>query len=512
MSKTVLYKTVKITSSALIVAALLSLSILARASTPAKAAPAAPAKPSAAKPAVAVSARPGVTTGGAAAAHPGGFPGATANHSIANKPVPTTLPTSTPKPVPGPAGKPTDGGPKTAPHFQSSIPHGGGETVSHKGDIIRTRPGGGRSDIHVEARGMDIHHGLNGGNRVMVERADHSRTVFERGRPGYTQRPYGYGGRDFARRTYVYNGHSYNRFYRGYAYRGMHLSVYAPGVYYSPGYYGWAYRPWGAPVAYQWGFAASPWYGYYANYYTPSPVYSSPSQWLTDYMISSDLQRSYAAHTDGGEADSYVSATGSGPTLSPDVKQQVAEEVRNQLALENQEAQQNLAKQDVDPGSSGIDRMVRDGHSHVFVVGNPLDAVDGEKNSCLLSDGDVLSLHVPTPIEATTGQLVVLASKGGRECKINGTVTVVMEDLQEMQNHMRESIDQGLKELHAKQGKDGIPAVPSTALAAPVQAQYAAIAPPEDPDASAQIQQQSEQAAQAEKEVTAEAGPSGSGQ
>jgi hypothetical protein len=139
------------------------------------------------------------------------------------------------------------------------------------------------------------------------------------------------------------------------------------------------------------------------------------------------------------------------------------------------------------------------------VVGSALDAEDTLQNACILSDGDVLSLHVPTATDATTAKLVVLASKGGKECKINATVTVVMEDLQEMQNHMRESVDLGLKELQAKQGKDGLPSVPDAAQAQPVQAQYAAVAPPQDPNAAAEIQQQSQQADQAEKEVTAEA-------
>jgi hypothetical protein len=33
-----------------------------------------------------------------------------------------------------------------------------------------------------------------------------------------------------------------------------------------------------------------------------------------------------------------------------------------------------------------------------------------------------------------------------------------LTDLQEMQNHMRETIDQGLQDLQAKQGKGGLPA------------------------------------------------------
>jgi hypothetical protein len=354
---------------------------------------------------------------------------------------------------------------------------------------------------------MDIHHGLNGGSRVMVERADHGRTMFERGRPGYVQRPYAFHGHDFARRTYFYHGREYSHFYHGYAYRGMYMNVYAPGFYYHPAYYGWAYNPWAVPVAYQWGFAVNPWYGHYGYFFAPAPVYPSASLWLADYMISSDLQQAYAAHTEGGEADIAAPAAGSAPLLTPDVKQQIADEVRNQLALENQESQQNAAQQDINPGSSGIDRMLNDGRSHVYVVGAALDAEDAAKNECVLSDGDVLSLQSPTPAGATTVNLVVLASKGGRECQIHARVMVTLDDLQEMQNHMRESVDKGLQELQSKQGKDGIPSAPASALGQPTQAQYAAIAPPEDPNAAVEIQQQAQQADQAEKEVTAEGAP-----
>ncbi len=383
------------------------------------------------------------------------------------------------------------------------MPNGGRDVVRPNGNAMRLRSDGRPEDIHNSARGMDIHHSLNGGRQVMVEHADHSRILFQEGRRGYVQRPYAFHGQDFGRRTYFDHGRAYSNFYHGYAYRGGYIHVYAPGVYYAPAYYGWAYNPWRAAVVYQWGYTSAPWYGHYGYYYAPAASYPTASLWLTDYMISSDLQRSYDAQSAAGVIDGAAPSAGGAPALTPEVKQQIADEVRGQLALENQESQQNAARQDVNPGSSGIDRMLNDGKSHVFVVGSALDAEDTSQNACVLSDGDVLSLHLPTATDATTAKLVVLASKGGKECKINATVTVVMEDLQEMQNHMRESVDQGLKELQAKQGKDGLPSVPAAAQAQPVQAQYAAVAPPEDPNAGAEIQQQGQQADQAEKEVTA---------
>ena len=86
---------------------------------------------------------------------------------------------------------------------------------------------------------------------------------------------------------------------------------------------------------------------------------------------------------------------------------------------------------------------------------------------------------------------------------------VNLTDLQEMQNHLRETIDVGLKELQDKQGKGGLPQAPASAQAAPVASPYAAVAPPPDPQDAADIQQQAQQADQAEKEVTAAASADG---
>ena len=372
------------------------------------------------------------------------------------------------------------------------------------GSAVRTRPNGRVSDVHDARRGMDVHHGLNGNRRVEMQRHDGGRMVSEHGRRGYVERGYNYHGHDFGRRAYFYHGHEYNRYYRGYGYRGLSLSIYAPGFYFAPGFYGWAYNPWAAPISFGWGWGGSPWFGYYGGYFAPYPVYPSAAFWLTDYIISQDLQAAYAAHQEAGEVDGAPSSAGGPPVLTPDVKQMVADEVKNQLALENSEAAQNAQQKDVDPGSSGIARMLADGRPHTFVTGAALDLVDTNGQECAVSDGDVLQLQTSPPSDATAANLVVMASKGGNECQKSSTVTVQLTDLQEMQNSMRETIDQGLQDLQAKQGKGGLPPAPPSALVKPTEPEYAQIAPPADPQDAADLQQQSQQADQAEKDVTAE--------
>jgi hypothetical protein len=353
---------------------------------------------------------------------------------------------------------------------------------------------------------MDIHRGLNGNRRVSVERADHSRIVAERGGRGYVQHPYRYRGREFGHRTYYYHGRAYDRYYGRYYYRGAYMDVYAPGYYYGPGFYGWAYNPWAAPITYAWGWGGSPWYGYYGGYFTPYPVYGSASLWLTDYLISNSLAAAYQAQANAQAANDAALQAGSAP-LTPETKELIANEVQREIALENSEAQQNAQNQDVDYGSSGIARMLGDNQAHVFVAGSDLDLVDTAGQECAISQGDVLEVTSAPPPDATAATAVVLAAKGGRECARADNVSIAFTDLQNMQNHLRETIDQGMGDLQKKQGQDGLPAAPPSAQAAPAKSNYAAIAPPPDPDAASEIQQQSQQADQAEQDVASAAPP-----
>ena len=529
MNMQLISRTVRTGSVPLILAGLLSLATLASATTNKPAPPPPPAKPAAAAPAAkpapaAQAPRPAGNPGGGSMQRPAtGSPSvyrpSTSSPSV-NRPT-TSTPTYRPNGAGNPPATPNvpmgNPSPKVGPggHIQPPVAKGTVDRKTASGSTMRMRPNGKPSDIHNAKTGMDIHHGLNGTNRVSVEDRNHTRTVFQKGRPGYVQHPFSFRQHEFAQRSYFYHGHAYNHLYYGYAYRGAFLDVYAPGFYYGPAFYGWAYNPWASPISYGWGFAGNPWSSYYGYYFAPSSSYPSASYWLTDYMISSDLQTAYDAHKDAGEVDGIPPAQSGPPILTPEVKQQIADEVNNDLALENQEAQKNTQNLEVDPGSSGIDRLLDDaahGRQHVFVVGNPLDVVDTAQAECTLSDGDVLSLRAAPPPDSATVDLVVLTSKGAPECQMTLTVSVQLTDLQEMQNHMRETIDQGLKELQAKQGKGGLPVEPSTAKAAPVPAQYAALAPPPDPNAATEIQQQALQANQSEQDVTAEASQPGGAQ
>jgi hypothetical protein len=389
------------------------------------------------------------------------------------------------------------------------MPNGNHYTRSANGNEIRTRANGRPADVHVAGRGMDIHHGLDGSRRVSVERGDHSRVVADRRGRGYVQHPYSYRGHEFAHRTYYRDGRAYDRFYRRYPYHGVYVEAYAPSYYYAPAFYGWVYNPWVAPISYSWGFAATPWFGFYGGYFTPYPVYASASLWLTDYIISQDLAAAYAdqqaaAASQAAAAD--YAATAPAP-LTPDVKQEIADEVQRQVALENQEAQLTAQNNEPDPGSSGIQRMLTDGVRHVFVAGSNVDVTDAAGTECSVGEGDALQLtgQQPAP-DATTADLVMLSSRGGHDCAKGDTVSVSFTDLQDMQNNMRETLSAGMNNLQTNQGKGGLPTLPPSAKAATTKADFTNGAPPPDADAANQINQQAQGADQAEQEALSQSG------
>ena len=215
------------------------------------------------------------------------------------------------------------------------VPKGATVTQTRSGGAVTRRADGRVASLHDPKRGMDVHRGLNGNRRVVVERADHSRIVVEHGGHGYVQRPYMYHGHEYARRSYYYHGAYYHAYYGRYYYRGVYVNPYYPAYYYRPAYYGWVYNPWVAPVPYAWGWGGNPWYGYYGGYFTPYPVYANASLWLTDYMISTSLMAAYQARAD---AQAQAAALSNPTPLSPAVKQLIADEVRRQVALENSES------------------------------------------------------------------------------------------------------------------------------------------------------------------------------
>jgi hypothetical protein len=115
-----------------------------------------------------------------------------------------------------------------------------------------------------------------------------SGTVEHRIRPGFTSRTFVSGGRVLS--TRVYQNHVWHQYGQVFGYE-----TFVPGVRYPAVYYNWALAPWPRPIAYTWGWRVQPWYPMYGVLFVPYPVYTSPDQWMTDYMIAQSMQGAYAA-------------------------------------------------------------------------------------------------------------------------------------------------------------------------------------------------------------------------
>ena len=117
-------------------------------------------------------------------------------------------------------------------------------------------------------------------------------------------------------------------------------------------------------------------------------------------------------------------------------------------------------------------------------------AYDHQGREVHLSEGDVLQLNGPPAPGSTYADVEILAS-AHRVLPRGSTVSVSLFDLQDMQNRMRANIDQGLGDLQAHQGQDGLPPLPASDLGA-TPAPYAAAVQP-DPGAPAELSQVAQQ-------------------
>jgi hypothetical protein len=351
---------------------------------------------------------------------------------------------------------------------------------------------------------MNIHQGVHGGRTITSER--NGRNIVSTGRHGgYVQRQYlNRNGRSYYQRTYVAGGRSYARAYRGFDYRGQRYYDYAPGYYYHPGFYGWAYNPWVSPVYYSpaaWGWIGTPWFGIYGGFFTPYPMYPTASLWLTDYLIAANLQAAYQAQADAyagqAPADNSGAPPSDGPAasyqtpLSPEVKQAIADEVRAQLAAEQAAAVNPQAA----PSSAQLPDALNPAE-RVFMVASNLDVTAaGSGQDCGLTAGDVLMRLSDTPDDNQNVSASVQSSKQG-DCPSGLTVAVGVQDLQEMHNQFREQLDSGLKMLADKGGTGGLPGPPDTATVAgevPM--------PAPDSGVAAQLQAEQQQADQTQAQV-----------
>ena len=391
---------------------------------------------------------------------------------------------------------------------------GAGRTTQRGSHEVAVRSNGRPSEIR--SRDMMIRRGPQGTamRRAVVERNGRVYS-FNRAGYGHVRNTYAYGGREYVVRRYYVGGAAFPRYYHSYAYRGVYFDAYAPSAYYSPYYYGWAYRPWAAPVVFSWGWGRSPWYGYYGGYFTPYPSYPSANLWLTDYIVSQTLEASYRERVESARA-AQMQYNDQPPqqyaALTPEIKQQIAEEVQRQLSYESAEAQRMQGmqqpgappappQQQQDPGYTGVGRMIEDNKSHVLLSNANIDVTTVSGQECSISQGDAIAISPGQgSAQGETVQVQVLASAGGG-CPANSVVTISLQDLQEMVNHVRATIDSGLA---AMQKDPNLPKPPASVPIAAIQSEFASAAPPADPNEAAELQRLNQEASVTEKSVVSE--------
>jgi hypothetical protein len=362
-------------------------------------------------------------------------------------------------------------------------PPGSTETQARNGSIVRTAADGSVLDVRNPRTGVAIHHSLDGSRRITVEKPDHSRVYIPARGIQYVQHPYMYHGRPMLNRTLVVGNQTFHQLYRPYTYGNTNLDVYATTRYFAPNFYQWAGSRFNAPEKFTWNYASNsaPWFSHYRGYFTPDSSYQSPTAWLTDYVLAATLFIAYATKGESSDPPPANAAP-----ITPEVKQMLADEVGRQVKSEAAEAQANAQNRDPAPGAGSVVQTLSDHDMHVFVVSSDLDLVDPTGRRCSMSEGDVVQIMSGPQADTGTVDAVVQTSKGGAECGRSTQVQIALTDVQEMQNHMRETMDQGM--ANTKAGKQAQSVTP----------EFAAAAPPADANAPNEIQQQEEIAAAAE--------------
>ncbi len=383
-------------------------------------------------------------------------------------------------------------------------PNGTLASFSAHGESASFRADGRLASLHTPT--MEIARGPRGQRTVISQRPDHSRLVSTGAHRGYLERPTTYHGRSYIQRTYVNRGHRSTRMYVSYQHRGRTFRHYIPAYYYDPLFYGWAYYPWDRMEAYRWGWEGAAWFGCDSAYFAPEVAYESGASWLTDYYLSQTLAEDFdagaqAACAAGGgdaaadydsQADDETYAPADTP-ITPEIKQMIAEEVQRQLAFENAAA----ADPDEAPEIDDLPQVLT--ANHLFVADQTLNVTTAGGQQCALSAGDTIRLVAAPTDDAVAATLIVVSSRKG-DCPAGVTVSVPLENLEEMQNNFRAQLDSGLQKLHAQQGQNGLPGAP-----------YAAIAPPPRPtdeppadneDVQSLLDAQQQQATQEETGVT----------
>jgi hypothetical protein len=372
--------------------------------------------------------------------------------------------------------------------------HGGHVTAVERPGLKATNFRADGHPAHIEQSRADgsrmvVNRGAHGERSVEVVRRDGVRVVTT-GRQGFVERPIRSG---YVARTYVDGGRSEVRVYRNYTYGRFHYLSFIPAVFFQPAFYGWASRPWAAPVVFGWGWGRPPWF--YGGYFAPAPAYASAALWLTDFLLAEDLRHAYDDQMAAGEAQPVPLAANNTVVLTPEVKQTIAEEVQREIAAEQAAAAQPASTQ-FTGAAADAPPPVLDARLKVVVVSTDLNLNAGpDGQTCALTPGDVIkrtSRNLTADGQVPVG---VLVSKDG-DCPTGFASALDVGVLQDVQNDFREQIAAGLAKLASGAGRGGLPVSPAADPRQVAEGQA-----PASPDAADLLTQQAQEADQTEAQV-----------
>ena len=167
-------------------------------------------------------------------------------------------------------------------------------------------------------------------------------------------------------------------------------------------------------------------------------------------------------------------------TLTPEVKQMIAEEVQQQLQAERAAAgQPSASPAGTSPGAISDDPPALDPKTKIFVVSTVLNVDPTDGQNCALTPGDIIERKSRTLTADGKVSVGVLNSKEG-DCSVDTETTLDIATLQDMHNQFREQISAGMEKLASSQGKDGLPTGPAASARQVAEGQAMAAADAKD--------------------------------
>jgi hypothetical protein len=219
-------------------------------------------------------------------------------------------------------------------------------------------------------------------------------------------------------------------------------------------------------------------------------------------MIAASFQAAYQAQIDAANAAAANAAAMNAAAantfaqpLTPDVKQQIAAEVQYQLQQQQMQAQSQGAAGEVAPAVAPTGLPILDSHQHTLQVYTSMNVVGVSGGECALTESDILQFNGAQPTDGVNASAYVRYSKS-QDCPANTMVSVPVDQLQEMSNHMLEVMEQGLNDFQQKQGQDNLPRL-TPAMTATTPAPFADAIPAAEPNVQAELQQTAAEGAQA---------------